>query len=428
MFRKYKFITLPKGGKLAYTKNTISKTTSVEIVFDCGARYDTIPGLAHFTEHMFFTGTKTLTKEQVSKKYFDFMNVNAFTNSRNIAFTGNVFTNEFADYLSTVATLINESTFSQSNIDKEIPVVQQEIARSADNFKRKANEFYMYCLSNGDVYKNRVLGNEESVASIKSKHVKNYVKKFFVANNCWIYVSSPMNFSKVKKLVIDNLENKLNVNETLPQIPLFYGSVKNPTFYEIKYEDINKAYLFLGFNFNRKYEDVNFKYKFGVVTDMINDYSEGVLKHLRLNKSLTYSANFDATYDDKSSIVQFRTECDKKNINEIIETLAQYLKDLLKNGFTEEQLKKAKRDYDYSIAYQEPRTGRLMDKLYNFKFYGKILNQKAIRKLIKNITIEECNEMFKEVFAKPIVNIAIYGNVKEKDVLSKQEFEQTFNF
>ena len=51
---RYKQINLSKGGKLYYVKNNISKSTMVRISFDCGSRVDTIPGLAHFTEHMFF--------------------------------------------------------------------------------------------------------------------------------------------------------------------------------------------------------------------------------------------------------------------------------------------------------------------------------------------------------------------------------------
>ena len=123
---KYTKIKLPNGGNLCYTKNDISKTTAIEIIFNCGARCDTIPGLAHFTEHMFFTGTDKMSKEEISKKYFDFINVNAFTDFTRIGFEGNVFTNEFEDYVSTVAMLINESTFKQEAVDKEIKVVQQE--------------------------------------------------------------------------------------------------------------------------------------------------------------------------------------------------------------------------------------------------------------------------------------------------------------
>ena len=89
---KFKQTTLPHGGKLYYVKNRINESTAVDINFDCGSRFDTIPGLAHFTEHMFFTGTEKYTKEDIAKKYFNFIDVNAGTSTRYINFNGQIFT------------------------------------------------------------------------------------------------------------------------------------------------------------------------------------------------------------------------------------------------------------------------------------------------------------------------------------------------
>ena len=141
---KYKQITLPHGGKLYYVKNNINASTAVDISFDSGSRCDKIPGLAHFTEHMFFTGTDKLNKEDIAKKYFDFIEVNAATSTRYICFNGQVFTNEFEDYLKTVAMMITESSFSDENVKNEIPVVQQEIARQKDKFKVLLSFILMY--------------------------------------------------------------------------------------------------------------------------------------------------------------------------------------------------------------------------------------------------------------------------------------------
>ena len=117
--RRYKQVELPNGGKLYYVKNLINNSTVVDINFDCGSRCNKIEGLAHFTEHMFFTGTDKMTKEDIAKKYFDFIDVNAATSLRYIYFNGQLFTKEFADYLSTVAMMITESTFSEENVEKE---------------------------------------------------------------------------------------------------------------------------------------------------------------------------------------------------------------------------------------------------------------------------------------------------------------------
>lgn len=423
---KYKQTKLPFGGQLYYVKNKINSSTSVDIVFDSGSRCDTVPGLAHFTEHMFFTGTNELNKEDIAKKYFDFINVNAATSTRYICFNGQVFTNEFEDYLKTVAMMITESSFSEENVQKEIPVVQQEIARQKDKFKILSAWALDYLTFETPEFKNTTLGSQKSVASITSEDVKNYVGKYFISNNMEVFVSSPYSLSKVKKLVVKNLESKLPHNKDFEKMPYFYCNVKNNDFYKIDNQDIEKSYLYINFALNRNRWDFNFKRKFGLVLDMLNDYSEGILNALRLKKSLVYSANIQDAYYEQNGQLTFSTECDKENVNEIFITLANYLKDILKNGFTQEQLDKAKRLYEYSEATKEVRLKKLTGKLYQFKYYNRIIKEKEAKKVIKKTTLKECNELFKEVFENPTVSMLVYGNAKKKDIMTKAEFNKLF--
>ena len=425
---KYKRVKLPNGATLCYVKNNISKTSTVDVLFNCGSRCDTIPGLAHFTEHMFFTGTDKFTKEQISKKYFDFINVNAYTNYMCITFTGNVFTREFKDYLSTVAMLITESTFTQEAVDKEIKVVQQEIARYKDKFNRHAYSHNAFNLTNSKIVTDDVLGTEESVASIKSKDVKEYVKKYFVSDNMEVYVSSPLSFATVKKMVVKNLESKLPRNKQFKKMPNFIFSIENDNFVSLKNKDLDKCYISLNFVFDRLYTDLEFKNKFGLVTSIINDFSEGVGKELRINKSLIYGGGFDIEYTDKYALTTFETECDKKNVNEVVSTIAEYVEKISKEGFTQDQLDKAKRKYDYKEDSMEPRVGKDLKKLYNFKYYDKIIDEKWIKKIKMETTLDEVNAYFKEVFVNnPRVSLSVYGDIDKKQLLTKAKLNKLFN-
>lgn len=424
---KYKQTTLPHGGKLYYVKNRINESTAVDINFDCGSRFDTIPGLAHFTEHMFFTGTDKLDKEEIAKKYFDFIEVNAGTSIRYINFNGQIFTKEFADYLKTVAMMITESTFSKENVEKEIPVVQQEIARGKDKYKSISMWASDYLIFGNKEFKNTTLGSQKSVASIKSEDVKAYVNKYFVANNLEVFVCSPYSLGKVKKLVTKNLANKLPVAESFEKQPYFYYNVKNKNFHKVETKDIPKSYIYINFFMNRNRWDFDFKRKFGLVMDMLNDYSEGILNALRLKKSLVYGAGIQDAYYEQNGLTSFSTECDKENVNEIIKTLANYLKDLVKNGFTQAQLDKAKRLYEYGEATKEIRLKKLTGKLYQFKYYGKVLKAKDAKKAIKSATLEEVNKLFREVFENPTVSLFVYGNATKDEVMDKKEFKECFN-
>ena len=424
--KRYKNVNLNNGAVLRYSKNKLNKITSIEILFNCGAYKDTIPGLAHFVEHMFFTGTKTMDKQTVSKKYFDFIGSNAHTTSKNISFTGKIFTKELSNYLSTVATLITESTFTQDAVEKEKKVVCQEIARSEDRFGVKAGYFNDYNLTGLDCHKNTILGNTESVNSIKSKDVKKFVKDYFVSENMEVYITSPYSLNKVKKLVEKELLSKIPSNKNLEKFPLFLPTKDYEFFYKLENKDIDKCYLFINFKSNLNYFEVERKQKLNLMLDMVNETSEGIMKELRLEKSLIYGGGFYVTYNAERSVLGFETECDRKNVNEVITTVKEYISKIITNGFDVELFNKVKRYSDYSEDSAEPKVGTKMNRLTQFKYYGKILEPKYLKKVRKNTTIEECNNLFKEIFEKPELSVSIYGDITKKELLSEKELKKIY--
>lgn len=424
--KNFKEVPLKNGAVLRYAKNNLNKITTTEIMFNCGSRVEEIFGLAHFTEHMFFTGTKSLNKEEVTKKYFDFIGSNAHTTYKNICFTGKVFTKEFEQYIQTVEMLINQSTFAQSAVDKEIKVVQQEIASCKDNFRRKAGEFHDYNFYQMETFKNSILGTAESVASIKSKDVKNFVNKYFVAENTEIFVVSPLSLSKVKAIVENSLVSKLATNSNFEKLPKFLQPAPYKFFNKIKKEAIDKCYIFLNFTSDRNYYDIEFNQKFSIVLKMLNDASEGIMKDMRYKKSLVYGGGFYDAYHETGSYICFETECDKENVNEVIITLAEYLNNIKAVGFEEALLKKVKRKYDYNEDAQEPRIHEKIGALYTLKYLGKVYRKKDLNKLSINTTLTEANEMFNEIFKNPKLSISIYGNVDKKLFLSDNKIKELF--
>ena len=201
----FKQFNLPFGARLMYVKNKINKTTNVEISFMGGSSEEKIPGLAHFTEHMFFSGTDKLSAQEVKKQYFNFSVANAYTNFREIIFLGRIFTNELEKYLSTVAMMITETTFSPKAIENEKKIVIQEINASKDDNRVNFYDTDLSKIFDRDLVKKNVIGNEKSVKSIKQKDVLDFVKKYFVANNVDIYICTPLSAGKVAGFALLNV-------------------------------------------------------------------------------------------------------------------------------------------------------------------------------------------------------------------------------
>lgn len=424
---RYKKINLGHGANLYYVKNNISNITLAEVGFDCGGQVDGKNyGLSHFVEHCMFTGTKDLDKKALAKKYFDFINVNANTGYRAIRFVGNVFNKELGDYLATVRTMLLDSTFNQEVLDEEKKVVIQEIARKKDKYDKFANSLFWNTAYDWDLTKYDLLGSEECVNAITTQMVKDYVDRYFVMNNLNIYICSPLSKGKVKKLIEKNLTKYLPYREQSDNLPINDKALVNEDFYINEKVDIDKTYIKLGIKLNKSMYDHEFKVKFGLILDMMNDYSEGLMKTLRLEKNLTYNAGFGRDYNMTNGLLYFSTDVSRVNVKECVKTVADYIKNIRDNGFTADQLKKAKRLYEHGDDSKEPRVGRLIDKLYNYKYYGKIIKAKPFKKMRKNFTIEEANALAREVFTDMTVCASFYGNADKSDLYTKAQFKKLF--
>ena len=423
---KYKKIKLLNGAWLYYIKNTISNITAVDVNFPSGSRCDgDKAGLAHFVEHMFFTGTNKYSKEQLFKKYYDFIYVNAATWTDKIAFVGKVFNKEFADYIDLVSQMILHSTFNEDAIEKEKDVVKQEIVRSKDDFSRFAYCNLCYQIYRTDNFKYTTLGLEETVDQITREDVLKFVKKYFVANNCIVVVSSPYSASKIKRILNEQLISRLPVNNELGTMPLRNEKCADSTFFHHEVVDIEKTYFNVGFKVDKGVADWQFFTKLDLIIDMMNG-TEGISKTMRLEKSLVYSCYFWFFKNRQDSIVVFETNMDKKNLKACEETLAEYITQVRDHGFTEEQFKQAKRAYDHNKASSEPRVNRMIDKLNTYWKDNLLISKRALRKVRNEFTLEEANAMAKELFSNMNICLATYGNANAEHSYTQKEFNKMF--
>ncbi len=430
MKNKYIATKLNNGAKLYYVKNKINKSTCVDVLFNCGSRCDTIPGLAHFVEHMFFTGTKNLTKEEISKKYSKFISTNAYTNIREICFTGTIFSSELEEYLSTIATLITESTFTQTAVEKERKIINQEIAEYSDKYEEIAHAFNLYNLYQVESFKetSRTVGNIKSIAKITNKDIKKFVKTYFVSNNLEIYITSPLSLNKVKNAINKNLVSKLPQNANLPKLEVQFFDVADNNFYKTKKANIEKTYIRLNLTFKQDINDYVFEQKFLTVLNMINDASLGIDRYLRLKKSLVYYSYFNYWRLKQNGILSFYCNCQKQNVNEIIRTVASFIKTKLKDGFALEELKNNKRLYRHREMCKSPSMNGLIGKLYDYRWYNKIRDNKKLRKIRLNCTLDDCNSTFKNAITDAKISLSLFGDFDKETLPTKKELNELFNF
>lgn len=422
-----KFYKFDSGLNVLYEKNNINKSTNIEILFACGARCDDdLPGLSHFCEHMFFTGTNTLSKQEVTKRYYDFINVNAYTTNTEIVFTGNIITDKLEKYLTTVADMICNSTFKPKAVEDEQKVVVQEIHQYADNPIAAAEKLFYYDIYGLEYYKNGVLGSVDTVNKIKSKDVKKYIKKYFVKNNCTIVIVSPLSFSRVKQIIKKYFESLIPTNN-LVKLPYMNELLVDDEKISIHNADISKNYLSLVFKFKQKGPDLKSRVIMGAMCNIIDDISDGLTKELRIDNSLIYGMGSDYMINKKNSYLELRTEISSENIKSCIDIIMQYISNLKNRGFNKEQLTREleKDDYYWQTKVRNPRN--ICKELRRYRFYGKFVDDKQIHQEVQNLKLDEVNAKVKELFADAKIQAFVYGNATKGQVYTIKQIRKKFN-
>ncbi len=159
-----------------------SRSASMGIWVNVGARDESDPenGMAHFIEHMLFKGTKKRTGYQIAKE-FDAIggHTNAFTSMENTCYHAKVMDSRLDLMVDILTDIFLNSVFADVEIEKERPVIFQEICMMEDN-----PEDYIHTLSSGSYWKNNplgrsVLGTKENVTRFDSPMTRKFFSSYY---------------------------------------------------------------------------------------------------------------------------------------------------------------------------------------------------------------------------------------------------------
>lgn len=422
-----KFYKFDSGLTLLYETNKINKSTDIDISFNCGARCDgALPGLSHFCEHMFFSGTDKLSKEQVMKRYFDFIKTNAYTSFDNVLFTGSIITSKLRDYLSVVQDMICNSTFTKQAVEDEKEIVIQEIACEVDKHFVHASRLIRYTLYNLEYFKHGILGSKESVNKITSKDVKNYVKKYFVKNNCVISICTPLSFNKTKQIV-KKYFNDIMPSNNLKPLPYLKDKLTMQDSVEVFTKEIDKNFFAISFMLPRKGPDLRYRVQLGVICNMIDDITDGLTKILRVDNNLIYYMDADYDINFENSYIYIITEVGKENIKPCLDVISTYIKNLLKDGFTKQQFEKELYKNEYYNQTKVVSPHEIKSNLERYRHYGRFVSDKEIDRLVQTFALDEINQTMREIFNSAKIQVFSYGNATKKDVYTIKQIQKKFN-
>jgi predicted Zn-dependent peptidase len=213
--------TLGNGVQILTKQMPHVRSVAMGVWANVGARDESAmqSGLSHFIEHMIFKGTARRSALEIAKA-FDAIGgqTNAFTAMEHTCYHARVLDSHLETMIDILSDIFLHSQFTPEEVEKERPVIFQEIGMAEDNpedlLHQYANRHFW-----GDTPLGRsILGTPQNIARFDAPTIHTYFKRHYQASRIIISLAGNLDHDAVVALLAP-LYEALPKGDPLPQRP-----------------------------------------------------------------------------------------------------------------------------------------------------------------------------------------------------------------
>ncbi len=170
---------------------------SISNPFGASFESEKIKGIAHFIEHLLFTGTKTRTHEDISREIEKKGGIlNAFTSNDITSYWFKLPSEHLFSGLDILTDIINNPLFKEEKFEKEKKVILEEIKMLHDDPRRHVHDKILENLYEKP-FGDGIIGTKETVSSLTRDFVYKYFKKHYSPENLIVTIVGNADIKKV---------------------------------------------------------------------------------------------------------------------------------------------------------------------------------------------------------------------------------------
>jgi predicted Zn-dependent peptidase len=168
-----------------------------------GSKYETpeTAGIAHFTEHMMFKGTKIRDAYQINDDFaMCGASNNAYTDNPHVVYYCSVIKENFKEALSILSDMFFNSVFDEAEIQKERGVILNEYKMDKDSvygyfYNAIGNHFFEWNIGH------EILGTPETISKITASDIISFNERTINSSNLSINICGNIDKEEVKSIV-----------------------------------------------------------------------------------------------------------------------------------------------------------------------------------------------------------------------------------
>jgi predicted Zn-dependent peptidase len=195
---------LDNGVRIVSMSMPYVHSVSMGVWVHVGARDETDveSGLSHFIEHMIFKGTVRRSAFQIAKE-FDVIGgqTNAFTSMEHTCYHARVLDTHLETMVDILSDIFLNSVFDEMEIERERPVISQEIGMMEDNPEEWVHTMMGAAFWDSHPLGRSILGTRENLARFDSRTVKGFFKRLYQPERILIAVAGNVNHDRLVEMV-----------------------------------------------------------------------------------------------------------------------------------------------------------------------------------------------------------------------------------
>jgi predicted Zn-dependent peptidase len=349
---------LPNGLQIIGETSPAARSVAVGFFVKTGARDETPAeaGVSHFLEHMMFKGTARRTAEQVN---LDFDRIgasnNASTSEENTVYYAAVLPEYLPQVVDVLADMLRPS-LRQDDFDTEKKVILEEIKLYDDQPDAVMADHARRIYYGPHPLGNSVLGTLDSVGALTRDQMYAYFARRYAANNVVVSAAGNFDWNRLVELVTAACAHWNTDTVGRDSRTEWTGK---PGLHVLTREKVQQEYaLLIG---SGPPADSRMRYAADTVALAVGDYSGSRLYWELVDPGHAESADFGYAENDGAGAIYVSLACEPEGTAENLARVEKILKDVQRDGITDEELQQAKNKILSRVVRRSERPmGRMM--------------------------------------------------------------------
>ncbi|MCX5781555.1 MAG: pitrilysin family protein [Elusimicrobia bacterium] len=334
-------VKLNNGLTVLLKENHSQPLVSVQVWIKVGSvcEKENQKGLTHFLEHLLFKGTKNYPGDEISRKVEAQGGIiNAGTSKEFTHYHIDIQSDAAEEAVKILADAMANAVLPEKEIEKERPVVIEEIVRHNDNPGAVLYDNFSQVLFLKTPYNYNVLGSSTVIKNATREEIENYYRSWYIPENMFLTIAGDIDSKSILLTIMETFGRQKS--SKIPNFPDLAEEKHGPNDIITK-RDVEHGYLLAGFIG----PDLKSSEQFSAdITSIIlgGGRSSRLYRKLREKKKLVYAISSSFYSQRGSGAIVFQSVFDPKNENIVLSELNREIQELEKNGPSDEELNRAK--------------------------------------------------------------------------------------